>query len=234
MRLCSVCLGILLIFRINNAFAQDHLNSIALSGSFTTSSKLFLHPNDPDETVRGQFLSLANIFSIGIDVRRELKTLGAQFGLSVEYISKSDQFSYPVTSTTLIPVKDGFTVVPIELSGYFMLPIGNEHLHVSMGGGVGLYIGNRVHEFPDASAQTIERNTGYGIHVLTETEYAFSNILSLRGQLKFRDVQFTAVNQFSQPSVNYNGTYYPLDQNRLPSRLNMDGMTGTLSFAFHF
>lgn len=233
MRYFYVCLAVCIILRANDIYAQERLTSITAFGSFTTSSKLFLHPNDPDEIIRSQYLPLNNIFSAGIDIRREIKAIGAQAGISIEYIRKNDVFNVPVSSTQ-IPVNDGYTVVPIELTGYFIIPIGNEHIHVYLGGGAGIYAGTRIHEYPGASAATIERSIGYGIHVLTGTEYFLGPEFSLRGEIKFRDVQFNAVNRFSQSSIIYNGTIYPLDNDKLPSRLNIDGMTGTIGIAFHF
>jgi hypothetical protein len=233
MRYFCVCLAVLFSFQASSTYAQELLTSIAAFGSFTTSSKLFLHPNDPDETVRGQYLPLNTIFSAGIELRREFKTLGAQAGISIEYIHKANVYNVPALSA-LIPVNDGYTVIPIELTGYFIIPIGNERLHVYLGGGAGMYAGTRIHEYPGATATTIERNIGYGIHVLTGSEYFLQQSFSVRGELKFRDVQFNAVNQFSQSSIIYKGAIYSLDQEKLPSRLNIDGMTGTISIAFHF
>src|SRR5512140_3064495 len=70
--------------------AQDRPYSLALSGAFTTSSKLFHHPNDPDELLRSEFLPLDDIFSGGIDVRRSFDDIRLQFGLSAEYLTKSE------------------------------------------------------------------------------------------------------------------------------------------------
>ncbi len=212
---------------------QERPYSIELFGAFTTSSKLFPHPNDADELNRSFFLSLDNIFHGGVELRRSIATLAAYVGIGVEYIQKTDVIDVPLLSGS-IPVRDGYHVIPVELTGYFVLPIGNETIHVYMGGGIGMYMGSRVYEYPTARAQSIDSKAGFGIHVLSGMEYSLTPGFSLRSEIRFRDVQFEAVNQFTQPQTIYNGTIVSLDQAPFSSRLNIDGMTMRLGLAYHF
>jgi len=226
-------LFILALFIPAACISQERPNSIEVFGAFTTSSKLFPLPNDPDEMNRSLFLSLNNIVHGGVEIRRSIGTPGVQVGLGAEYIQKIDVIDVPLLSGS-IPVRDGYHVVPLELTGYFVLPIGNETIQVYMGGGGGMYIGTRLYEYPTAPAQAIDTKIGFGIHILSGMEYSLTRAFSLRSEIKFRDVQFEAVNQFTQPETIYNGSIVPLDQTPFSSRLNIDGMMMRFGLAYHF
>jgi hypothetical protein len=217
-----------------SARAQERLYEVALFGSLTTSSKLFYAPNSPDEISRGQFFPIDNIVSAGIDLRRRIEPLQLQIGVSIEYLSKTDVFQVPVSASRSIPVRDGFTAIPIELSGYFFIPIGTERLRVYMGGGGGAYIGWREYEFPGAEAPIVGRKVGYGIQVQSGVTYRLLEFASLRSEVKFRDVQFESTNKFQQASTEYRGRTIELDQSPIVSRTNIDGMTVTLGLVVHF
>lgn len=214
--------------------AQEQPYSLALFGTFISTSKLFHHPDDPDQIIRSQFLPLDDIFSAGLDLRRNFEQFRVQVGLSAEYISKTEMVSIPLTSTVSIPARDGFTAIPIELSGYFLIPLGDRKLQIYMGGGGGIYLGTRNYRLGEAEAPTVDRNTGYGIHVLSGIEYWIRPAVSLRSDLKFRDVQFETINRFESLSTTYLGRTIPLDQTPLQSRVNIDGMTVTLGIVVHF
>ena len=235
MQRIAVCvIGLSILFTVACP-AQERLYSLTVSGSFTTSSKLFHHPNDPDELIRSQFLPIHDLVGVGIDIRRSIESMRIQVGLSVEYISKKESFSLPISGADQpVPVKDGFTAVPIELSGYFIIPVGNETIQLFMGGGGGMYIGARQYQYADVSAPAIDRKVGYGIHVLSGLQYALKPTLSLRSELKFRDIQFESVNKFTASTAAYRGRIIALDQSPFPSRISIDDMTLTLSLAFHF
>ncbi len=216
------------------AKAQESLYSVSLFGTFTTSSKLFHHPNDPDALLRASYLPIDGIFSAGVDVRRALEPLSLQVGLGIEYISKVSSDNVIAANGKTVSVENGYTVVPIELSGYFQIPIGTKSLHFFMGGGGGIYLGKRIYRYAGADAPAVSTQPGYGIHILSGAEVGLSSRWSARGELKFRDVQFESVNQFNASSVSANGSVIPLDQQPADSRINIDGMTINVGIVYHF
>ncbi|MBI1806790.1 MAG: hypothetical protein HYR76_07055 [Ignavibacteria bacterium] len=223
-----------IVLSSTSSFAQDHPYDLAVFGTFTTSSKLFHHPNDADELLRSAFLPLNNVFSAGIDLRRSFEALRIQIGISIEYLKKTETSYVPDSSSTLIPVKDGFTAIPIELSGYFIIPVGTDDLHLYMGGGGGMYIGSRQYEYAGTSAAIIGRKVGYGIHILSGLQYALHPRVSLRSELKFRQIQFENMNKFVEDTALYNGVAVALDPEPFSSRIDIDGMTLSLGLVFHF
>jgi hypothetical protein len=216
------------------AHTQERPFSLSVFGTFISSSKLFHHPDDPEEIVRSEFLPLDDIFSAGVDFRRVIEHARVQAGLSLEYISKSELVSVPLSSSISVPVVDGFTAFPLELSGYFFIPLGDERIQFYMGGGGGIYFGTRTYMFGGAEAVTVDRQTGYGIHILSGVEYSLKQSVSLRSEIKFRDVQFKTSNRFETLTMTYLGKTILLDQSTLNSRISIDGMTVTLGVVYHF
>lgn len=207
--------------------------SIEIFGAFTTSSKLYPHPNDGDEFARAMYLSLDDIFHGGIEMRASITPVDLKIGIGTEFIQKTEIIDVPASFST-IPVRDGYRVIPIELTGYFQLPIGNDRLHVYLGGGIGIYMGERIYHYPGAAAAATSRTGGFGIHILSGGEFVLSNHWAIRSEIKFRDVQFESVNQFHQPSTFYQGTYLPLPQEPFASRFSIDGMTLRTGIAYYF
>ena len=224
-----VCIG-----GLSKLQAQDRPYSFGISGSLSTSSKLFYNPEDQDEFIRNQFLPLDNALSEGIDVRRAIGPLSISLGVSVEYLSKTEVFTHLLSQSTVVPVKDGFVAVPVELSAYFQIPVGSDILQLYMGGGAGAYLGARRYEYAGVQAPAVDHKTGYGIHIITGLQYFVHPPVSLRSELKFRNVQFETVNQFRQSSAIYQGSVIPLDQEPFTSRVTIDGMTLSLQLVYHF
>ena len=234
MRQISTCILVCIVSINYYLSAQENRYSVSISGSFTTTSKLFRALNDASESMRSQFLPIDNIFGGGVDIRRNFEDLRIQIGLSIEYLAKSKQLTRTNSQDIKIPVKDGFRTLPIELSTYFKIPIGLENLFFYMGGGVGLYFGERQYEESGVQSKIVELNPAVGIQVLFGAEYLLSNRISLRSELKFRDVHFESTNKFIQNTALYNNTYIRLPSEEMHSRINIEGMTLNLGMAFHF
>jgi opacity protein-like surface antigen len=207
--------------------------SIALTGSYTTSSKIFFHPNEPDEFLAGQYSPIDHVAGIGVDLRRAFSPGSIALGVSAEYIDRRTSSSVPVNGLE-VPVEDGFRAFPIELTGYCILPIGTSWLQVYMGGGAGLYLGQRRYVYAGVPSRIEERSATAGIHVLGGLDWKLSAVLSLRTEVRFRDVQLSTVNRFTAASATVSGTSVPLPQEPLVSRVNIDGMSLSTGLAFHW
>jgi hypothetical protein len=195
----------MMLIQTVDIIAQEGNYSISLKLSYTTSSKIFLNSNSPDLFSRGKYLSVENIYGGGFEVRRKIPETQIQIGLSVDYVSKLENFTQTKT-------KDGFWAIPIELTGFYM-PILDGDVKVFIGGGCGYYIGERTYSISKSNAQVVRRNPGVGIHILGGVDYYFYKGLGVRSQLKFRDVQFKTTSRF--PGTNTDD---------LNSQINIDGM----------
>jgi hypothetical protein len=206
--------------------------SVLLKGNLTTSSQLFLNPDAADLVAQTQSLALTDFFGIGAEAKYRLAEMNIAFGLSVDYIrarATSAIVAYPRNS---IPTEDGYTVIPVEATGYFIIPFSGETFGVYMGGGAGMYFGYRSYRLGNTDAQTVDRKPGFGIHVLGGFSYRVWGPLEAVFEMKFRDLQFESVNAFTASPVRYNNTVVNVSTKPFKSRIQTDGIVFQLALAF--
>lgn len=216
---------------VQDAFAQEGSFSVALKGNLTTSSRVFTDPNSPDVIERNQYLALEDFFGYGVELRYQIPESNIALGLSADYIRAKNDRSITIVST-LVPIEDGYRVVPVELTGYFLIPLSGPTFGVYMGGGVGAYFGNRVYKVGDTDAPTTSTENGYGIHVLGGVSYRFTGWFSLDAEMKFRDLQFKTSNQFVSSTVIYKDVVVPVEP--LDASIHTDGVVFQLGTVFNF
>lgn len=219
------------------SFAGDRPVTVELRGSYTTTSKVFFNPNSPNEFERNRFFAVDDIFSFGIDVRRDI-AYNLKAGASIEYISASSPVTQVVRDVNgqliQLQLDDGYQLIPLELTSYFVIPFSGERVKVYMGGGLGFYIGERKIEAAGITIQTLEKNTGFGIQVVSGVDYFLTPILALRAELKFRDPQVESTSRFPDKPIEYGGQMILFDQRPFRSKINIDGITFNLGVAFRF
>jgi hypothetical protein len=203
--------------------AQHKRFSVSVKGSLTTGSQLFPNPNSPDEFQRAQFSSIKDIFGFGFEFRYRFPETDLALALSADYLRKVELTDIQVGGR-VIPNEDGYRVIPVELTGYFMIPISGERVGVYMGGGVGAYVGRRIWRRANVEAATLDAGNGFGIHILSGVSYRFNDVFSLSAELKFRDLQFDSVNQFPNEQVLFGTTLVSLPRGPQTSRVHTDGM----------
>ena len=219
------------------AAEQQGKYSVALKGTYTSTSKLFPNPNALQESLRNRSIELNDILGLGFEIRRELSDETIEVGLSVEYFSTSKTGLAAIpggTPTVRLPVKDGYRFVPLELTGYFIIPFSSEAVKFFMGGGVGFYYGDRMYQVVDQTAQAVENKVAFGIHVLTGVDYFINRLLSIRGEMRFRDPQIEMTSKFTVTAVEHRGNVYRLSQKPFTSRVNLDGLVVTLGIVLNF
>lgn len=241
-RLCYLIV-LLLVSSSSRLVSQDRPTSVSIFGTLSTTSELFHHPNDPDLLLRSEYYPLNVIFGAGADLRYSITPLRVVIGASAEILSKSDLFSISTTGistsghqvlTADVPVHDGYVVVPIEMSIYVPLPIGNDIFQIYIGGGGGAYFGRRNYSYGGVNITSTDRSPGYGIHILSGAEYRLSSEFSLRTEFKFRDVHFETTGSFPDQNASVDGVSVTLPQGPQEARINIDGLAITLQFAYYF
>ncbi len=216
------------------AFSQSAENKISISfnWNYTTTSKLFLQPNYPDPIVRSIHEDLDHIYSYFVEVRYQL--MEAVFiGAGSEYIKKTFKKNINLSGTR-IPTEDGYRMVPFELSIYYQLPFSSEHFKFFMGGGSGIYFGEHIRNLGNVTISNESRKASYGIHVAVGMEYIVNNLLSFRGQMRFRDPEVEMKSRYSSSFVNYNGKEYLLPSQSFESKVNIDGIVFTIGAVINF
>lgn len=231
----TVLLSALFFLTAAESAAQDRIRTLSVKGMYTSSSRLFPTPEAADEIARHRYNSLDHIFGYGADIRYGLPNINVILGLTVEYLEKSGDFftQYERNDETfLVPTIDGYHILPVELTGYFLIPISSERIQFYIGGGVGVYFGRRMYEIGDARSESLERSVYPGIHVLSGLDYYFHPRIGLRAEMKFRDPDIETRNRFTEDSVVYEGEQFNLPDGDVPSRINVDGIAFSLALIF--
>ncbi len=193
---------------------------LTIHGTLTTGSQLFPNPNAADEFLRSDFIPIDNAIGYGGEVRYLIPDTYVAVGLGAEYIRKTTQSRFLTSATRGVSAEDGYQVIPVELTGYFIIPVSGPTFSLYMGGGVGGYFGKRIYSVNGVSAETVREGGGFGIHVLAGLSFTFNNIFVLSLDMKFRDLQFETENQFQ----NRSGSSVPLPSAAFPSQVHTDGI----------
>jgi hypothetical protein len=214
--------------------AGDHRFTVLLKGNLTTSSQLFLNPDAADIIAQTQSLALTDFFGIGAEVKYRLPETNIALGISADYIRARATSSILAFPRRSIPTEDGYTVIPVEFTGYFIIPFSGETFGVYMGGGGGFYFGYRRYRLGDTEAPVVSKKPGFGIHVLGGVSVRFWGPLEADFEMKFRDLQFESENAFPSSPVRYNGTVINVSTKPFKSRTQTDGIVFQLALAFNF
>ncbi|MCL5030582.1 MAG: hypothetical protein M1480_16340 [Bacteroidetes bacterium] len=221
------------------SFAQYNGNKfmIGVNAVYTTSAKIFLYPNSSDVVLRNTSFPLQDIFNHGMYFKYKLSD-DIILGLNTEIMTKTavgpNLTVFSGNRTVTINVTDGFKLIPIELSIYYLLPFSMERYKFLMGGGVAYYYGKHIRNFGDAGVSSTETHIAYGIHVSVSMDYLLTDKIILHGGMKFRDPQFTVENTYTKKIVNYNGSSLDLAQDSFVSKINVDGVAFDLGLAYSF
>ena len=232
---------LLLIFFIVSipVFAQYNGSkfSFGINTLYTTTSKVFLFPNSSDEILRNSSNDVDKIFDYGIEFRYRFSD-DLIFGLNAEYM-KATETGINITgflgnSTVAIKAEDGFELIPVELSVYYVLPFSTDNFKFLMGGGGAIYFGNHIRKVGTVEVNNLTRNFSYGIHVSISMEYLVQPHISIQAGLKFRDPDFRLTSQYTSSSVLIGGNVITFPQDKFDSRINVDGVTFTLGVYYDF
>ncbi len=210
---------------------------ICLRTTYTTSARIYLLPQSSSEIFYNNYSSLSGIMSYGGEIRYHIPSTIVELGIGTEYLSitRNGQFSIVTGNQVyLLPTEEKFSMIPIELSAYIVLPFGEPRFHITMGGGTGFYLGNRTWHMADIDAPVEKTPFGFGIHVQTGIDYVLTKNLAFRGEIKFRDPQFEATNRSDRMIVHYQGKNLPLEQTEFFSRINVDGIAFTIGIVYYF
>ena len=229
----------IIVFVSTISFAQYNGNKFlfCVNAVYTTSAKIFLYPNSSDVVLRNTSFPLQDIFNPGLYFKYKLSD-DIIIGLNSEIMTKTavgpNLTVFSGNRTVTINVTDGFKLIPIELSVYYLLPFSLERYKFSMGGGIAYYYGKHIRNFGDAGVISKETNIAYGIHVSVSMDYLLTDKIIIHCGMKFRDPQFTVKNTYTKQTVNYNGSILDLAQDSFVSKINVDGVTFDLGLAYSF
>jgi len=211
--------------------------SLGVYGFYTTSASIFLNPNASDIVLRNSSFDIEDIFNPGADIRFRVSE-PVILGLSVEYMNITETVPnlnvFLGGSIVTIEVEDGFKLIPIEFTAYYLLPFSTEGFKFLMGGGLGYYNGEFIRKVGEAEVTSVQEENAIGIHVSVSMDYIPINNVAVRFQMKFRDPQFTVTSHYSRTEVEYEGNVIILPEESFETKINVDGITFMLGAAFQF
>jgi len=234
-----ITVAIILLFLITESvFPQYGENAflINFNANYTTTAKIYLNPYSTDIDVKNRSLVAEDIFSPSIDLRYKF-TDEIILSICSEYMKSTvdaEVAAIGPNGTVLIPIKEGYKLIPIEFTVFYLLPFSTEYFKFQMGGGVGYYYGNRFKEFGDATVITMNREFAFGIQVITSCDFLINEFLSVRGEMKFRDPEFELRSKYENARVHYNGVELTIPKKEFDSKVNVDGITFTFGVGLSF
>lgn len=205
--------------------AGDGRFSVIVKGNLITRTELFTAPNSVDPIAREQSFELTDFAGAGIEVVYEIPTLNLAVGLGADYLRAVQPAPVRVLPSRIeVPIDDGYEAIPVEATGYFILPFSGESFRMFIGGGIGVYFGRRVYSIAGTEAETLDRSRGMGIHVLGGVAYRFTNRFFVQAEMKFRDLQFRTTNRFGVARIPFGTTSVQVGQEPFESRVQTDGI----------
>ncbi|NMB82900.1 MAG: hypothetical protein GYA14_13895 [Ignavibacteria bacterium] len=204
--------------------------NFAISYNYTTTSKLYLQPNSSDPVLRSEYENLDGIYNLSFEFRYKIFE-SMIIGLGTEFIQKSYTNRNYFIQGDRVEIKEGYNLIPVELTLYYLLPFSTEKFKFFMGGGGGLYFGKQIREFGNVNFNSAELTTGYGINVSVGMDYLVNEFISVRGQMRFRDPELIMKSKYSGSNTIYNGKSYLLSDNTFTTKVNIDGVTFTIGLS---
>jgi hypothetical protein len=227
--------AVLMLFGQFRAEAQEHQFSFTLRGAYTTTSRIFYNPDSPSPDLRGQFTGIDNIYAPGFELRWMIPDHPIAITLAAEFLSKFDEEIQLVgflNPPRALPVKEGLRLVPIELGGLVFIPLGSEKVRLTMGGGLGIYIGRRYLTIAGVEASQQNKPISFGIHVETSFDYRITPSAFARLDMRFRDPEYTTESRFQQEATQYNGVLVLLPRDPFRAKINVNGLNFGLGLGF--
>lgn len=220
-------------------FAQYNGNRYGIGANFvyTTSAKIYLSPNSSNPVIRNSSFPLTDIINPSLKLTYRISE-SIILGLSTEYIRKTSK-GYNLTAfagdrTVSVQVEDGFNMIPVELSIYYVIPFSTEKFKFLMGAGVGYYLGNQIRNFAGDKVVTINRKIAFGINVSVSMDYLLTKSIGIHTSMKFRDPQFRVTSKYVKHETIYRGQKITIAQNSFDSKINVDGVTFVVGLAYYF
>ncbi len=159
------------------------------------------------------------------------------FYLSSEYLKVKDdglviRFEND-SATNTVRFTEEYNMIPLEAGLKWNLPVSTDRFRIFIGGGAGIYFGNRTRSVGPFSTSPISRKAGLSMNVLAGLEYFIERNLSLDFEFKFREASFESQDRFDVDYITINGNIYSMD-NPVYSRLLIDGTRLSAGIKYHF
>lgn len=205
--------------------------------NYVSSATIQLHPFSNDIFEKSLTEELDGGYGYGISIKKKLFREDLSFGFSLEYLKIIDDELVQTFESSAGRVRARVTeelwLLPVEFTGYFNIPNFSEDIKVYLGGGIGVYFGDRKRTIANISSKTISKQEGFSFVVLSGLEFLFDKHVSGVFEIRFRQGEYRIKSEFPVSGVVLNGAVYPIEKN-LNSRVFVDGLKLSLGVAYNF
>ncbi len=216
------------------ASGQERNLTVLVKGNITTRTSLFPNLNSPDPIERSESLDFTDFFGSGVEIKYLFPGTSLAASLSADFLRFRESNPITVSFRSRVPSEDGYVAVPVEATGYFIIPASGQTVKVFIGGGLGVYFGRREYSVAGVDAPVVTSRPGFGIHVLAGVAYRFTDWFELTGEMKFRDLQFHSTNAFPDSRIPYQGSLISVSQTPFESSVQTDGIVFQLGAGVSF
>jgi len=213
--------------------------SVSIFGTYISSAELQNNPRSSDPIERDAAADLNGGYGYGAELNYEppLYDLGLIFYLSTEYYrSKTNELVMRLANgenISAVRINENYSIIPVEAGIKWFLPVSTDNFKIYIGGGGGIYFGDRTRNLLDLTSYNISKQAGFSLNILSGLEYYVARNLSANFELKFREAAFEAESAFNSNVISINGTQYGID-NPFYTKFIVDGVRLSAGLKYHF
>lgn len=238
--------GILVLYlflTFNGGYSQIRENlfegtefSVMPSINYVTSSSIQLNSNSNNIIEQNLTEDLTGGIGYGLAIRKRFGD-DLILGISTEYIRIEDNdLTYRVfngASSVNLKVKETIWAVPVEISAFYKLPRFADEFGLYLGGGIGVYFGDRERQMLGLKTETKSTDQALNFHIATGAEYRIFRSLSAVFEVTFREGEYGVLSEFPTDQIIVNGTRYDIQQ-EYDSKVYLDGLKLGLGLNYYF
>lgn len=207
--------------------------SVLVYGTYVSSAELFDNIKSPEPFFRDISVEMGGGYGYGgeITFNPQIYDLGIMFYVSSEFLKvKDDELvaSKVIDDTIIVRGRftEEYTLIPIEAGLKWSLPVSTDKFRIFIGGGAGIYFGERTRTVLGVSTEKVSSTPGFSLNVLSGVEYYFGRNLSVDFQFKFREGSFEVESRFPSP--------VPIFDRTINSRIIVDGVRLSAGLKYNF
>jgi len=231
------CEALLSQQNIDPVFYFDPLKrfSLKISGTYISSTELQNNINSANQIERDASAEMDGGFGYGAELTFDPRLGNSEiyFYISSEYFHhiQKDLYIryYEDTNFFSINFEEQFYFIPLEAGIKWNLPVSGQNLKIYIGGGGGIYLGNRKRIVRGLTTTTNHLNPGYSINVLSGIDYYIARNMCASFEFKFREAYFEVESRFDTKYKTVFG--FP---NPITSRIVVNGTALSLGLKYSF
>lgn len=213
--------------------------TLQVFATYVSSAELQNKLNSNIPFIRDASIELKGGYGYGAELtyNPNINNFDVVFYISSEYLKvKDDELLMRFendSATSNVRFTEEYSMIPLEAGLKWNLPVSTERFKIFIGGGAGVYFGNRTRIIGPYSTSAVSRKAGISMNVLAGLEYFIQRNLSLDFEFKFREATFDSQDRFNVDFITIGGNIYSMD-NPVYSRILVDVTRLSAGIKYHF